>query len=537
MKANGDEPTAPDTPGPVPAGDQDSLARNGVFEEPPRSTVRLREPAWAWVRQEGGTNCESGSQVEVDSDGCVYVLGGFERPGTNAPAGSSEWPYFLARYDSRGNLLWVRSSTGSGRVAPWRFHLAAAGNAYLLGTFNGEVDFDGNRISSTRHAAFIMKYDQRGRALWATQADVLEAEDSVLASTVDRQGNVYVAGDFSRAIRIGHHILSPAGGNSDVLVAKFNHQGEVLWARQSGTAEPDWPHALAVDSRGNVYLAGTIQTWEARIPGGAFDFIPHTFLTRQDAHGNAAWTICSEGGQGDSHGYAVATDAAGNAFLAGSFSGGFSLSGQNLARETGEGSYIAKIRPTGELLWLRSAGATESDHVAGLAVDMNGSLYATGDFHGNATFGHIRLNSDLSFEAFVVKYGVAGDPLWARQMRSQYFSQALQLQLDGHARVYLFGEGVGMVSADAEVVQPTHDGYPHLFMVSFDADGYPNWLQNLDGDTLRMWSTFAVDHAGNCYLTGSFDDTLVFGNQTLISRGSRDFFLAKFASGVNTPRN
>ena len=45
--------------------------------------------------------------------------------------------------------------------------------------------------------------------------------------------------------------------------------------------------------------------------------------------------------------------------------------------------------------------------------------------------------------------------------------------------------------------------------------------------TGELWSTFAVDRTGACFLVGSFQDELSLADTLLTSWGSRDFFLAR----------
>ncbi len=505
------------------------------------SRLRPLHPVWEWVRHEGGTNWEGGWHVEVDGEGCIYVLGGFDRFtnfGTNVLTGFEGGSQFLARLDANGNLLWIRTPGGSGLLAPSEFHLDAAGNGYLLGTFSGEVIFGGHRLSSSGQALFIAQYDRMGRALWATKAETLEPGDWSFSSAVDRQGNIYVAGGFSSRIWFGRRMLAATGGNPDVFFAKFNRQGQVVWAGQSVTVEADWAQALAVDAGGDVFLTGTIQCPVAVTPDGeALDYVERTFLTRHDPRGNTVWTVHSDGNPGNSQGSSLAMDAAGNVFLAGAFRGCFELGGKVLVRESdGRGAYLAKVRPTGHVLWLRGAGQTEFDSLSEIVVVRNGTLYVAGQFRGHATLGRTELRSEDHPEAYVAMYGPEGEAVWAKQMRSANFSQPLRLELDRFDRVYLLGESCGTVLAGGPAAPRDGPEYPHLFLVSFDADGRLGWIEDLDGDTLRMWATFAVDHKGDCYLTGTFAESISFGTHALTARGNRDFFLAKYSPDMRPSR-
>ena len=145
-----------------------------------------------------------------------------------------------------------------------------------------------------------------------------------------------------------------------------------------------------------------------------------------------------------------------------------------------------------------------------------------GDFLGQAVIGSQWLNSGPYQQAYLVKYDRQGRPVWVRQNEAQTYSMALRLELDRFGRVFLLGERGGSLPGEPEIA------YSHLFLASYDRDGRPRWAQDFGSDTLRMWSTFSVDRRGDCFVVGSFQETLAFGDTLLSSRGSRDFFLARF---------
>jgi len=493
-------------------GTGSDLARSATLSKRPVAT-----PAWAWVRQEGGPNGEGACRVAPDGRGNVYVLGAFEtltkigdQTLNSGPGGSC----FVAKYDGDGNLLWVFSPGGAGNwsLNDSAMHVDAAGNVCVIGTFQGELDFGGHKLSSERREISVIKLDHVGRVLWAAQADVLWVEDAGFVSALDGRGNVLLAGEFSGEVRVGPFVLNTAEDGLDTYLAKFDRDGRVVWARQSGTAEVDWPNALATDTRGNIYAAGASE------PGaGTLEELYGTVLSKYDSQGNELWTICAERHLGRSQSRELALDATGNVFLAGQFSGILILGEQGVTRKIGgEGSYFARIGPDGRVAWLQSLGNTESDRVVDIAVDRTGDLLVAGDFAGQGNIGSTRLDSGLARGVYLAKYDRHGTALWARQIVSPSFSQPLGLQVDVFARVYLLGECGGSTGT-----------YPHMFIASYDRDGQTLWVQEMDSDTLHMWSIFGTDRAGDCFVAGSFQGAIAFGGTALISRGSIDFFIAR----------
>ncbi|MFN3871138.1 MAG: SBBP repeat-containing protein, partial [Aquificaceae bacterium] len=142
----------------------------------------------------------------------------------------------------------------------------------------------------------------------------------------DSFGNVYVAGytwsdDFPGTF--GGVQQSHGGGLADAFVAKLSNDLKTLiQATYLGGSSDDVAHAIAVDSFGNVYVAG--YTWSDDFPG--------TFGGVQQSHGggladafvaklnNDLTQIIQAtylGGNGTDGAYAIAFDSSGNVYVVG----------------------------------------------------------------------------------------------------------------------------------------------------------------------------------------------------------------------------
>ena len=81
---------------------------------------------------------------------------------------------------------------------------------------------------------------------WAVGA-IGGGNDRISDIATDAQGNVYVTGSFTGQISLGGTLLSSAG-KADILVAKYNPAGVLLWARKAGGSEVDEGNGIALDA-------------------------------------------------------------------------------------------------------------------------------------------------------------------------------------------------------------------------------------------------------------------------------------------------
>ena len=83
------------------------------------------------------------------------------------------------------------------------------------------------------------------------------------------------------------------------------------------------------------------------------------------------------GGAGFDEGFAVATDTAGNVYVAG-LTNSPSFPGTNTEPSGADDMFVSKFSPSGQLLYSLLVGGSSFDEVSGIALDASGNLYVTG---------------------------------------------------------------------------------------------------------------------------------------------------------------
>jgi hypothetical protein len=140
---------------------------------------------------------------------------------------------------------------------------------------------------------------------------------------VDAAGSAHLAGyTFSTNFPTAGAFQNTFGGRIfDAFVVKFNAAGSALvYSTYLGGNNNDVGNAVAVDSAGNVYLAGVTES--ANFPTvspfqsarrGAYD----AFITKLNAAGSAILYSSFLGGGAYDEAHGIAVDAAGSAYVTG----------------------------------------------------------------------------------------------------------------------------------------------------------------------------------------------------------------------------
>jgi len=117
----------------------------------------------------------------------------------------------------------------------------------------------GKRLKSlfSNYDIFIAKYDFNGNLLWAQRTGGGNSDESK-AITTDHVGNIYITGfSQSSTITFGNTTLTKVGEDyADIFVAKYNPSGKVLWAKSFGGSNYEEGECIIVDATGNIYLTG-----------------------------------------------------------------------------------------------------------------------------------------------------------------------------------------------------------------------------------------------------------------------------------------
>jgi hypothetical protein len=293
----------------------------------------------------------------------------------------------------------------------------------------------------------------------------------------------------------------------------------------------DYARGIALDSQRNVYVTG--YTNSSTFPGTAGN--PGTdydaFVTKISPAGAVVYSTYV-GGSAEDHGYAIAVNSSGEAYITGrTFSSDFpTANAYQVTNLAGDAAFLTKLNAAGNTaLYSSYLGGSSSNIGYGIAVDGAGRAYVVGgtaSVNFPVTVGALQTDFGGLYDAFISKF----DPTLAGPsslVYSTYFGgtsweYAYAVTVDGGGIAYLTGEiSSGMTSREVLVLKVNATGsglvYGTYFGGSADDYGYG----------------IAIDGGGNAYVTGqtaSSDFPVTAGAFQTLPGGLLDAFVAKLNS-------
>src|ERR1700752_4090024 len=194
----------------------------------------------------------------------------------------------------------------------------------------------------------------------------------------------------------------------------------LTWNTFLGGSSLDEGDDIIVDGSGNIYVTGYSDiSWGN--PIRAFTTIPDAFVAKLDPSGNLLWNTFL-GGNGGDLGYGITLDASGNVYVTGNSNATWGAPIRAYTMGISD-SFVAKLNTNGTLLWNTFLGGTGIDEAREIAVGGSGNVYVTG--RSSSTWGSPVIRAyTADMDAFVANVDTNGNLVWNSFLGGSAFDEA-----------------------------------------------------------------------------------------------------------------
>lgn len=298
----------------------------------------------------------------------------------------------ISCYDDNGNLSWF-TFAGSAQNDYCSHLLSCNDDGFILGCEMESVDSIGGIspiiTNNGGRDMCLVKFDDSGNVQWYTF--IGEQSHNQLVSLVhDNEGGVVIAGTVESNITEiqGKEPINPYSAGTDILIARFDGDGQLSWYTFIGSTGTDTPSELFITING-ILLSATASetpTLQGRTPrqpynGGPSDIM----LVNLSMEGNIIEYNYFGGSGSDVAGDADIIPGEGIIITSNSTSNIFSLHGQLPLNSYSGSSDFLVIRTSQELelQWYTFLGGNRTDIVSKVSVSHTGNIICGGVTLGN----------------------------------------------------------------------------------------------------------------------------------------------------------
>ncbi|MFD2718931.1 T9SS type A sorting domain-containing protein [Hymenobacter monticola] len=317
------------------------------------------------------------------------------------------------------------------------------------------------------------------------------------------------------------------------------------WANAVTSASATFLSGMTTDAAGNTYIAGSLQSDPVTVaPGTVLTSLAASdaYVAKYSASGSLLWTRQLTG-SGNEKIERCVTDAAGNVYLTGWFSGSIQLGGLSLTPGTGVTvTFMASLDAQGQPRWLREV-SRNGPSVQDVGVDAAGNLYLSGTFAGsnpNVAVGGIPLSAPGTISIFLAKFNSQGVVQWAQHgggipftgSTISYFGHTLTVSPAGDA--YLSWTIPATAGGFGTVPPAAGYGDDDVTLVRYNTQGVAQWQKRYGSASFDNAGTPALDGNGHLLVPMTFSSggPATVDAQTLTGTGQRYGALLQLDAGT-----
>lgn len=348
-----------------------------------------------WIKFINSSQLMIANAIDIDSEGNIYVVGNFSGVANfdSYSFTSQGTDFFILKYDSSGNIIWVKKGNGTGNETSTDIYLDDDDSVYVCG-YGGAFTFDN---LTTTGGGFVLKISETGNGL-------------ALYRILDRVYNIILDSDKNIIIGAGKYYGIPHNAYVGIL-AKLTNSGNIIWQHMPEpiqtivypTAEPNL-NIIEARSRASV-LYTTIQKFD---PNGT-SLISKTY--------------------DKAYSFDISRINNNNLLLQGFFTQNSQIGDSILNSNGAEDAFIALVDTGFSPIWIKYGGGLFKDELITSFILNDGTIFSIGNFIGTITFDNFQITGGTSIEdswSAILKLDIDGNLIWFKKIGENYLEPSTE---------------------------------------------------------------------------------------------------------------
>ncbi|OQP60556.1 hypothetical protein A3860_32590 [Niastella vici] len=373
-------------------------------------------------------------------DGGILLTGLTNYVGSSQTYQGDAW---IVKLNSNGDTIWTRALGGANYDGAFSA-VATSDGGYVVAA---ETHSNKSGYVGTNHGGsdwWIIKLKNNGDTAWT----------KLIGTTIDEYPtSIAITPDGGFAV-CGYSI--DLNGNQDVMVAKLNSSGNVVWQKKLGGTGDDSGNTLAVSSEGSILIAGTTESNNSGDVGASHG-MDDAWVIKLNSNGDKVWTKLL-GGIKDDWASSIKSTSDGGCLIAGTTSN--SENGDVTGKNHGNNDvWIVKLNASGDITWNSLLGGAQYDGVADysqIAITTDGGYIIAG--YSTSSDGDVAANKGGE-DLWVLKLNSSGQKLWSKTFGGSGFDEASGVIVNADGSFWVAGNTESNNNGDVGTIHGLMDGW------------------------------------------------------------------------------
>ena len=332
---------------------------------------------------------------------------------------------------------------------------------------------------------------------------------------LDNSGNIYQSGiTYSTNLATSGAHQTSLSSQPDAYLAKFNSNGDILWATYLGGNSTDQTFDCLVDKSSDlIYVVGQTQSTNNIATSSAYKTNNSGnidgFMVQFNSSGTRNWGSYFGGTNYDWLNAGV-VDKNGNLIICGTTASSSNISTTSSYQPNIAGSYdgfISKFNSSGNIQWSTYIGGSSTDYCNSITVGSNNEVYITGTTYSSdkiSSTGVHQTTNKGNGDCFVMRFTAGGAYAWgtffggsqAEEGKSIYCSPNGTLVITGNTR----STSDISTSSAYQTSSYSANGYLDAFVLKLTSSGSRSWATYVGLTYEDQGIAVTADKSNNVFL-------------------------------------
>lgn len=218
----------------------------------------------------------------------------------------------------------------------------------------------------------------------------------------------------------------------------------------------------------------------------------------------------------------------GGIIAAGTFTNRLEIGDTELISLGDEDLWLARFDKNLEVIWAISGGSTRQDEITDLQISPEGSIFWTGSFWKEGTFGDLDLTSDFPGKSvFTFKLNLTGEIETISVLSGTGAKTINELAIESEESIFMVGNFSDTLFHSDTFFTANYDN--NFFVTKMNSGFEIEWFRQVGGNGFSNGNTISILPSGEIITAGEFIGEMYLGEDSIGTRTpDEDIFYAKF---------